>query len=615
LLLAMLLGGSVRAQSGETIEVTGERPARSGDAPAAQSTVIEAAQFAGEVRTVSEMLLAAPGVTVHALGGPGQPATLSLRGATADESLVLLDGIPLQGPGGGAIDLATLPSVLLDRLVVTRGVLGAQFGAGALGGAVDLQPRAARDRTTAGAQASYGSFGTAQLAADAAMPIGAGSALVAVQGDRTNGDFEYARRLTTGGDFFAYPRDNADATRGSALARYATPLGPTELDLLLHGSAGDRGLPGAWTFPTKFREVDQSGLAGARLRGVAGGASWSVRGWARLDRIRMQAQFPYGNCAPPGCPGIDQRSSAARGEGELELPFGEAHVAKVLLSGGEEWERGTDVGPHSRAAASAALSDEWRPTSALALHPALRIDSIGPATGASPALAAVWTRGPLELRAGWGLSFRAPNFSELYLHEGGVGSNPNLRPERAWSLDAGIGWRSGRATLSAGVFWSQYRDLILYQLNPSQNEVTPLNIGTAHVAGVEVQAIVPLPLGLLAEATWSWLRAVNDRPGVQQSQLLPYRPPHRLFLRLARRGDRVEGYAEGSFTSRMPRDLYGSAFLASQLLLNAGAGARVAGPLWLDVEVKNLLDDQTLEDVFQYPLPGLSIALIARARL
>jgi hypothetical protein len=65
----------------------------------------------------------------------------------------------------------------------------------------------------------------------------------------------------------------------------------------------------------------------------------------------------------------------------------------------------------------------------------------------------------------------------------------------------------------------------------------------------------------------------------------------------------------------MPRDLYGSAHLPNQLLLNAGLGLRAAGSLWIDVEAKNLLDDRTLEDLFQYPLPGLSIAVIARARL
>ena len=608
MLLAVAFGAAGARAQDETIEVQGERPKASPSAPAAQATVIDAAQFAGEVRSVSEMLLASPGVTVHALGGPGQPATLSLRGATADESLVLLDGIPLEGPGGGAIDLATLPAALLERMIVSRGVLGAQYGAGALGGAVELVPRAAR---SAGAQASFGSFGTAQVAADASAAVGDGSALVAVQGDRTAGDFDYAQQLTTGGDWYGYTRKNADALRGSLLARLSQPIGALEADALVTASAGDRGLPGPTSQPPAHgRETDQAYLAGAKVRGAVGGGEWSARAWGRLSRIDLAAAFPFGDCTPPDCPRTNQRTSALRGEGELSLPNIDAK-----LSGGEEWAGGTGTGAHQRGAAALALAGEWAPVAALSLHPALRFDAIGSASGLSPALAALYKQGPLELRAGWGLSFRAPTFSELYLHGGGVGPNPGLAPERAWSVDAGAAWRLKRLTLVAGVFWSQYRDLILYELKPSANEVTPFNVGSAHIAGVELQAVVPLGNGFLAEASYSLLAAINDRPGAQQAQQLPYRPPHRLFARLARRGDRVEGYAECAFQSRMPRDQYGSAYLPGQLQLNAGAGARVAGPLWLDLEAKNLLDDQTLEDVFQYPLPGLAIAVIARARL
>ena len=612
-------GGAARPATGESIEVAGERPATSAAAPAAQATVIETSQYAGEVRSVSEMLLSAPGVTVHALGGPGQATTLSLRGATADESLVLLDGIPLQGPGGGAVDLATLPAVLLDRMVVSRGVLGAQYGAGALGGVLELLPRARRELATGGVQASFGSFGTAQLAADGAMPIGKdGSALLAVQGDRTQGDFEYARQLTGGSDYSGFKRENADALRGSALARFGAALSPsTELDLLLQGSAGERGVPGPWTAPTRrARQFDEACLGGLRLRGTAGDAVWTARAWGRLDRIELRGSQLFSDCADgtPGCPPIDQRSSTTRGAGEVALPAGD-HWLKATLDGGEEWTHGAATGPHQRDLISVALGDDWTATRNFSLHPAVRLDKVGKDFGASPGVAALWKVSALELRAGWGLSFRAPTFSELYLTTGGVGSNPSLRPERAWSVDAGFAWRARKLTLSAGVFWSQYRELVVYEPHASANAVTPLNIGRAHLAGFELQAVIPLPAGFLAEAAYSFLDAVNDRPGALQSQQLSYRPPNRLFLRLARRGDRVEGYAEASFTSRMPRNQYGSAFLPAQLTVNAGAGARAFGPLWLDVEVKNFLADETLEDVFQYPLPGLSVAVIARARL
>jgi hypothetical protein len=64
-----------------------------------------------------------------------------------------------------------------------------------------------------------------------------------------------------------------------------------------------------------------------------------------------------------------------------------------------------------------------------------------------------------------------------------------------------------------------------------------------------------------------------------------------------------------------PRNAFDTSYVGPQLLLNAGAGVRAVGPVWVDLEVKNLLDARTYEDLFQYPIPGLSIAVIARARL
>ena len=620
LLLAMVAAAAARAQEpGETIEVQGERRQGSPRAPAAAATVVDMAQFGGEVRSVAEMLSTAPGVSIHALGGPGQTATLSLRGATADQSLVLLDGIPLQGPGGGALDLSRLPATILDRMVVSRGVLGAQFGAGALGGVLELLPRSARGSWTGGAEASVGSFGTERLALDAAMPAWNGSALIALQGDRTSGNFEYARQLTpeiAGSPYYGFTRENGDATRGSGLLRISQELsGELGLDLLLQGSAGVRGLPGASSAPTpRSREFDADGVAGVRLRGSSGDATWSVRASGRLDRSELRGVLAFGDCedGTPDCPRQDQRSSSARAEGELALPAGEANSLRFLLSGGGEWVHGT-TGAHRRGLLSAAVRDDVTLAGGFSLHPAVRLDKVGTQNGLSPGITAQWKPAPehpLSLRAGWGLSYRAPTFTELYLERGGIAANPDLRPERAWSVDAGAEWRLALLTLSATAFWSSYRELILYQLFPPAR-VKPFNVGKARIAGVELQAVVPLPAHLLATVSYSFLDAVNRADGHK----LAYRPPHRLFARLARRGDRLEGYGEASFTSAIPRNAFDTAFVDSQLLLNAGIGVRAAGPLWVDVEAKNLLDKRTYEDLFQYPLPGLSIALIARARL
>ena len=625
LVLALLVVAAADALAegpGESIEVVGDRPAASANAPAAQGTAIDTAQFGGEVRSVSELLLAAPGVTVHPLGGPGQASTLSLRGATADESLVLLDGIPLQGPGGGAIDLTTLPATLFSRLIVTRGVLGAQLGAGALGGAVELLPKTAADRLSGDAQISGGSFGTAQLAAEGTMPLGkGGSALVSLQGDRTSGDFDYSRQLTpdiAGSPYFTFSRENADAKRASGLARIAEPLGnDLELTGIALGTFGDRGLPGSAAAPTLLsRELDQGGLAGLRLRGSAQSVQWTARVWGRVDRIDLTCSQPAaGSQSVSPCLPEDERSTGARGQAELATPLGDRQWLRLSFEGGAEWIHGTGNGAHERGIGSLALADDVQITSRIALHPALRLDRIGSDTGLSPALTGSFKpMAPLELRAGFGLSFRPPTFSELYLDAGGIAANADLRPERAFSMDAGVTWRTKNVLLSAGAFYTHYSNLIIYEFFPPA-AVKPFNTGHAHIAGLELEAMVTLPRGFLAQLAYSYLEAINEEAGAEDGHRLAYRPPHRLFARLARTGDRLEGYGELGYVSAMPHNGFDSASQNAQLVLSAGAGARVAGPLWLDVEAKNLLNDQTLEDQFQYPLPGFSIAVIARARL
>jgi len=621
---AVLLATVARAQEpGETIEVEGNRPEASPRAPAAQTTAIDVRQYAGAVRTVSELLEAAPGVTVHALGGPGQTATLSLRGGTADQSVVLLDGIPLQGPGGGAIDLATVPATLLERITVTRGVVGAQFGAGALGGVVELQPTVAHGNSSLGAQLSAGSFGTMQAAADGTAALNEGSAVVAVQADRTAGGFEFARQLTPeipNAPYYGFTRHNDDSKRLSAMARVAQPLGAAEIDLLVQGSAGERGLPGpAAATTSRSRELDAGGLAGVRVRGTGDGSAWSVRTWGRLDRIELRGVQSFGDCddGSPECPRLDQRSSSGAAEAEYGFLAARSHWLRASLQAREDRVHGGDTGSHDRVLLSAALTDDIASGGGFSFHPALRVERVGSKTGVSPAVTASWRPAnseSLELRAGSGLSFRAPTFTELYLERNGVAANPALRPERAWSIDAGGTWRNGGAAISAGVFWSAYRDLIVYEFYPPA-KVKPFNVGGARIAGAELQGSVTLPAGFRIDAAYSFLHTVNLREGDQEGHSLSYRPPHRVFVRGARRGDRLEGYFEGRFTSAMPRNPYDTAAQAAQLVFNAGLGVRAAGPLWLDFEAKNLFDDRTLEDVFQYPLPGFSIAVIARARL
>ena len=69
----------------------------------------------------------------------------------------------------------------------------------------------------------------------------------------------------------------------------------------------------------------------------------------------------------------------------------------------------------------------------------------------------------LKLRASGGYGFRIPTYTDLYYSDPSTLGNPKLKPESAWTGDAGADWApSTKLTLSATGFYSQQHDTIDY---------------------------------------------------------------------------------------------------------------------------------------------------------
>ena len=84
-----------------------------------------------------DVLREIPGLQVSAYGPPGALAEVFTRGADYTGTLVLLDGVPLNDPGG-ELHLENLTSEGLDRVEVVRGPESALFGAEAAAGVIQL---------------------------------------------------------------------------------------------------------------------------------------------------------------------------------------------------------------------------------------------------------------------------------------------------------------------------------------------------------------------------------------------------------------------------------------------------------------------------------------------
>ena len=205
LFLLLLLPTSVWAQGGADssaaslpdtvlalppVTVTAERRATAATASARVATLGREAIESTGAETVAGLLERRGGLHVKRYGAGGL-ATLALRGTSASQTLVLLDGHRIADPQLGQLDLSLLPTSLLEGAEVMHGAASAVHGTEGVGGAVDLQTlapgQASRLVTSVGAGA-YGERDGEVLASGSAGRL-AGLALVTY--GQEEGDFPY----------------------------------------------------------------------------------------------------------------------------------------------------------------------------------------------------------------------------------------------------------------------------------------------------------------------------------------------------------------------------------------------------------------------------------------
>lgn len=129
------------------------------------------------------------GVALRRFGGLGSPSRISIDGLSGAQVPVLVDGIPVEFSAFSS-DPSAIPTSLVQRLEIYRGVVPARFGADALGAAVNV--KLSGDQQASGFSASYqiGSFDTHRLSAQSHLRLGR-SLFTKVYGflDRTRNDY------------------------------------------------------------------------------------------------------------------------------------------------------------------------------------------------------------------------------------------------------------------------------------------------------------------------------------------------------------------------------------------------------------------------------------------
>src|SRR5665213_398894 len=101
--------------------------------------VLSPSELSGEHNSVVDLLRVDPSLNVQARAGEGVQADLSLRGTTFEQSLVLVNGLRVNDPETGHLNLdIPVPLDAVTRVDILHGSGSTFYGSDAIGGAMNL---------------------------------------------------------------------------------------------------------------------------------------------------------------------------------------------------------------------------------------------------------------------------------------------------------------------------------------------------------------------------------------------------------------------------------------------------------------------------------------------
>ncbi|MFQ5660642.1 MAG: TonB-dependent receptor plug domain-containing protein [Gammaproteobacteria bacterium] len=146
----------------ETLIVTASRTPLPASQIGSSFTVIRDEQLRDrQVAPVSEVLRDVPGFAVSRSGVLGSATQIRVRGAEANQVLVLIDGVEANDPAqGGEFNFANLLTSEIERIEVIRGPQSALWGSDALAGVINIISKRGQGALTVSGFSEGGSFGT-----------------------------------------------------------------------------------------------------------------------------------------------------------------------------------------------------------------------------------------------------------------------------------------------------------------------------------------------------------------------------------------------------------------------------------------------------------------------
>lgn len=575
---------------------------RLGAGATAAATVLDEAAIDRRAGSFAlDAIATVPGVSVNQTGAFGGLAGVRIRGASSEQTLVLIDGAPVNDPSapGGGFNAAFLDTADIARIEVLRGPQSTLWGADAIGGIISIETRRPADGAQTKAFAEAGSFGAARAGGSWAYGAPAFDVLLSAVAAGADG---VSKAEARDGNPEA---DDYDSHTLSIRGGFS-PLGPLRLEAFARRSDSRTEFDGfglaTGVADSDDREETEETLAGGAARLAS--ADGRARGVLSYSRTEIDRAFFANNAE-------SFAASGARETARLQIDLAPASWAR-LAAGAERETAQADGFGGTRTIAAFALG-EITTDQGLILSAGLRQDDhdrFGEVLSTRLG-AAFRPDGPIGLRASWGEGFKAPTAFQLgFFFPPAAAANIDLAPERAQGWDAAVTARTwgGLLTAELGWFHLETDDLIVFRGGRYENQAR------AQSEGLEASAQVTAAPGLSFAAAYSFIDAINPETGAAQAQI----PRHAGFLEAQWAPRRwIDAAVQARFNGEEP-DLNFGAFPAADVenaawtRIDASLRLRPAAGLEVYARADNIADE-AYQDVFGYGVAGRSFTVGLRA--
>lgn len=174
----------------EGVTVEAKRPDWESKLSPGSVTVIRPDDYKGEQKTLPDLLKNVPGVHVREVNGKGQYTTVSIRGSTAAQVGVFIDGVLTNLGGDAAVDISTIPVKNVERIEVYRGYIPSRFGGTYMGGVINIVTKRP-SKANVSAEIGRAGYGGKNYSLQVDTPLGNGSLMVGLNREQSDGDFKY----------------------------------------------------------------------------------------------------------------------------------------------------------------------------------------------------------------------------------------------------------------------------------------------------------------------------------------------------------------------------------------------------------------------------------------